>query len=154
MDIDGFCIIVRVNSVQNPMEAPSTKSSPSSKDIALSAEKNTSAAYLSNKGYGVNITDDGDVVIIGAGSSLTVSDKLSSDAPLDTNKLRGNLQTNENFIGKQMMLTAGLPTWLAAHDPTLNIVEIINAAAEVARYSLLAKQAMNIYEEFKDWNDK
>jgi len=153
-DIDGFCILVKTNSIQEPMEAPSMKSSPSAKDIALSASKSTSAAYLSSKGYGLNITDEGDVVIIGANSSLTVSDKLSSDAPLDTNELRGNLSTSENFISKQMMIPDNIETWLAAHDPTINIVEIINTAAEVARWVLLAKQAMSLYEEFAEWNDR
>ena len=153
-DIDGFAILVATTSVQNPKEAPSMKSSPSSKDISFSAGKNESAAYLSSKGYGLNITEEGDIALIGKNSSMIISDKISTDAPPDSNKLRGNLQTTENFISKQMMIPDNVETWPAAHDPTINIVEIINTASEVTKWVLLAKQAMDLYEEFADWKDK
>jgi len=153
-NIDGFAILVATSSVQQPKESPSVKSSPSAKNISFASEVNEGAAYLNSKGYGLNITEDGDVALVGKNSSVIISDKTSLDASVDTNKLRSNLQTTENFISKQMMIPDNIETFPAAHDPTINIVEIINAATSAARYVLLAKQAMDLYEEFTEWKNR
>lgn len=152
-DIDGFAFLVATSSKQQPKEQPSMKASLSEKDISLQGSKDANAAFLNDEGYGLNVTEDGDILLVGKKSSFSVTDKTTMDAPISTNQLRGNIQTTENFINKQMMIPDTTETFPSAHDPTLNLVEIVGTANTVANWIMMSTQVYKLYQEFQELSE-